>query len=149
MAMQHQIDATIGNFSKRTERSKSKILDDTKGWRVSDVTLGYMVEEAKVDSAVTFAFGLTNLTEIDLNLDFPTTQRILVKIFDPAGKKLYETPDGSAVPTRQVIKAATGSFWTEKVTLVAGTFASGTTYQVTASLSCDFFCMASVVMPLP
>jgi hypothetical protein len=122
---------------------------DLAGWRVSDLSIGYLVADAVVGNTLTVAVGFTNLTEFDVTLQFPTSQRVGLTVMDQAGHAIYKPPQPTGPPVTETIKATEGAYWTDKLILDPKIFKHGTKYVLNGVLNCNLSGSASIVLTLP
>jgi hypothetical protein len=147
MSIQRKIEATVTKISKRQDSipKAETIIAAQGGWRVSQVSIGYLITEAQVGKTITIAFGFTNLTETDATFKFPSNRRIVLKAMNSGGETVYSSPAGTGSSGTQVIKAAKGVYWTEKINLAADKFPAGS-YFLMGETDSDLKCQASITL---
>jgi hypothetical protein len=122
---------------------RSKVLDGLGGWRISDVTIGYVTTEAQVGKTLSVAVGLTNLSDNDLILKFPTNQRIALTVNDSGGKQVYSSLPGTGGAAVETVKATMGIYWTEKIVLDPKIFSPGN-YMISGKVMSDLVFSSTV-----
>jgi hypothetical protein len=131
MAWQRPINVTAEPIGAK----RGSTVKDLQGWRISDLTVGYLDNEAALGKKLNVAVGLTNLTDTDVTLQFASSQKIRLEVRDSSGKVVYETPtDTSTPPTTQAIKATEGTYWTDAFPLDPSKFRAGASYILTGIL---------------
>lgn len=147
MAIQRKIEVTVSKISKRPSPvpEAETIIADQGGWRVSQVSIGYLTAEAQAGKTITIALGFTNLTDADVTFTFPSNRRIELTVINSAGQIVYSSPAGTGPAGTQSIKAAKGVYWTEKIILATDKFPPGS-YVLMGQTDSDLKCGASVVL---
>jgi hypothetical protein len=147
MSIQRKIDVTVSKILKRPTPAPDpgRVIADQKGWRVSQVSIGYLTQEAQVGKTLTIALGFTNLTDTKVTFRFPSNRRISLTVTNSAGQTVYSSPAGTGSSGTQVIDSAKGVYWTEKIMLTADKFSPGS-YLLQGETDSDFKCAASVML---
>jgi hypothetical protein len=104
------------------------------GVNACDVSVLYLIREAKIGSTLRVSVTVNNLSNQDLTLDFPTSQQAKLEILDSAGDLLFGSPPGAPAPTKQPIPAGQPKSWQLTALLDAPPFAPGEIYIIRVSV---------------
>ena len=102
-------------------------------WVIGDFTIGYISTEVVIGKELHLMVGLTNLSALDLILNFKNGQRVRLVVTDANGTIVTQTPeDTSDRPSQEMIKATAGAHWTDSIQLDPKLFKAGSQYLVSA-----------------
>ena len=152
MVWQRPVRVTTHKITPKeaTPSDRDRLIAEMGGWRVTDVTIGYISTDAQIGKKLTISVDLTNLTDKDITLHFPSQQKISISIRDQGGKVIYQTrPHASPDPTQQTIKATEGTYWIDQVDLTNPPFQASTFYTMTGTLlATDMPASATLVLQI-
>lgn len=130
MVIQKKVHVNVPRIMQTGGANQNSRADQLGNWRIADVSMSYLTDEAVINGTLNAAIGMVNMTPDDIRLEFPTSQKVRVEIYDDAGNLVYESDPPAGAATTQVIAATSGENWLEPVFLDSNIFASGATYTM-------------------
>jgi hypothetical protein len=144
----HKVELVeVQDHEVHAKKTVRELLADLGGWRVTDVSVGYLSDEAKIGSNLTVSVGVQNLSDLPIKIDFLSAAKILLKVVDRHGTELYSTKSQGA-GSSEVLGPTEGASWTDQFYVDPAKFNNADTYTISGQLNTAFSGGASVILKL-